>query len=70
MITIKTESGKLVVEGKFYELKYKWGGRYKYGYGWINPNNEHNNKVDIICHDGGVTYQDFEDVVFIKQIKQ
>jgi hypothetical protein len=53
-----------------YELKYKWGDSYKYGYGWLNPENKHGKNVDIICHDGGVTYQDVENVLFIQQIKQ
>ena len=67
---ILTSKGKEVVIGKFYELKYKWGDSYKYGYGWINPDYKCNkcNNVDIIIHEGGVTYQKIEDVIFIKQL--
>ena len=70
MENLKTSKGKPVVFGKFYELKYKWGDSYKYGYGWINPDKKHGKNVDIICHDGGVTYQNVENVIFINQIKQ
>ena len=69
-INVKTITGKGVIVGKFYELKYKWGAGYKYGYGWINPEFGINTNVDIICHDGGVTYTDLRNVIFLKQIKQ
>jgi hypothetical protein len=65
----KTSSGKPVVVGKFYEVKYAWGKSYEYGYSWINPV-ELSTNVDIICHHGGVTYQAIENVIFIRQIKQ
>lgn len=63
MENLKTSKGLPVIIGKIYELKYKWG------YGWINPKKQNNNYIDIICHDGGVTYQHHENVVFLKQYK-
>jgi basic membrane lipoprotein Med (substrate-binding protein (PBP1-ABC) superfamily) len=69
MSTIVTNKNKPVIAGKIYELKYKFGNGFRYGIGWVNPESNHNN-VDILCHEGGVTYQDIENVVFIKQVKQ
>jgi hypothetical protein len=64
---MKTKSGKKVQEGRIYELKYKWGEGYAYGYGIYHP--KQHSQVDIICHDGGVTYAEPEDVIFLKQYK-
>ena len=69
MENLKTSKGLPVIIGKIYELKYKWGDGYNYGYGWINPKKQNNNYIDIILHDGGVTYQHPENVVFLKQYK-
>jgi hypothetical protein len=41
MENLKTSKGKPVISGKFYELKYKWGDSYRYGYGWLNPEKKH-----------------------------
>jgi len=67
---LKTERGHPIIVGKFYELTYKWGKGWKYGYGWINPDPKANcGNIDIICHDGGVTFQDIENVTFLFQLR-
>lgn len=47
MENVKTTKGKPVITGKFYELKYKWGDSYKYGYGWLNPENKHGKMLTL-----------------------
>lgn len=69
IFNMKTLNQKQVILGKFYELKYKFKQSYKYGYGWINPE-QNNTIIDIILHEGGVTSQPIENVVFIRQINQ
>ena len=61
---MKTKYGREVQENRMYELKYKWGDSYCYGYGMWHPDKHHN--VDIIREDGGVTYQSPKDVVFLR----
>ena len=64
---IKTKYGKIVHENRIYELKYKWGDSYAYGYGIYHP--DKHSQIDIICNNGGVTYADPKDVIFIKKYK-
>lgn len=62
---VKTIDGYNVEKLVIYEIEYNNGK--SLGVGWINPKHCDGNYVDILCVDGGVTYQPINEVKFIKQ---
>lgn len=62
-----TIKGKEVEQKVVYEIEYNNGK--SHGLGWINPLHCDGKYVDILCYSGGVSYQEINEVVFLRKYR-
>lgn len=66
----KTVNKREVVPGKLYEVKYFKENEWHYGITRIMQTRLTSDFCDIILNNGGLTYQEIKNVVWLKQVKQ
>jgi len=60
---------KMITLDKVYNVKFNFGENFIYGLGIVYSDSDYET-VDILIHNGGVTTQNIENVIFLNQIHQ